>query len=355
MADAYEQTFGAVIGNAVAGPAFGTFTLNQSTDKLVVVFAAKEDATITRLGLRIGTITGTVTWRISLQGVDASGNEDGTVLGGGSPASATFEPSGLGWASGDWRWVTLSNSINVTRGTSYAFVVEYSSGTLGSLVVTTNAGLAAGGFPYAIQNDNGSRSRPSGLPVFGYGSSTKAYGFPMETLTELSYAAASSPDEWAMKFTVPTNFCSTYKVKGVRIIGARPVAAGSSVVTLYDTDGTTVLQNETYDHDQFQDNTANRNAAIIFDETTLSTLTAGNTYRVSVVPSSTQSWRVWAIDVDAVADWDAWPGGQQIAASSRADAGAWTDLTTRRLNMELILDDITAPSGGGGGGIVIGG
>ena len=96
MADALHTMLGSVFNASQTGPSFGTFTLNQSTDKFVVIFQADEDATITRLGLKIGTITGTVTWRISLQGVDASGNEDGAVLGdefGGIPIVPS--PNGL--------------------------------------------------------------------------------------------------------------------------------------------------------------------------------------------------------------------------------------------------------------------
>ena len=349
---------GMIYPQASAGLSFSSFTMNQSTDKAEVVFEACEDATITRLGVRIGTITGTVVWKIGLQSVDASCNPDGTFLGGGSPASATFDPTTLGWASGDWRWVTLDNSYAVTRGTKYAWVVEYSSGTLGSQVINhyTSGWGSASGAPFAIANDNGVRARQAnGVPIFGYGSATKAYGNPLKTTTELNFNSGSTPDEYAVGFNLPTNFCSTYKVGGIRM-GAMRVASASQTwtLTLYDSDGTTVLQQATKDSDYWDGTSNTRGATFMFDESTLSTLNAGSDYSISLKPdNASTSLRPYVYDVADAADWEAWQGGQNFWSETRTDGGSPTPLTTRRFNCDILLDDITAPSGGGSGAIII--
>jgi hypothetical protein len=359
MGAASQLQIGSLYPAANATFSFSSFTANGSTDKAEVVFEAFEDATITRLGLRIGTITNSVTWKIGLQGVDASSNPDGTFLGGASPASATFNPTSLSWASGDWRWVTLDNSYSVTRGTKYAWVVEYSSGTLGSQVINHYGSWSgASGAPFAITNDAGSRTRQgNALPIFGYGSSTKAYGFPLENSAEAVYNSGSTPDEYALAWNLPTQFGSTYKVAGVRMGQIRIGNASQTwTMTLYDSDGTTVLQQAQKDSDYWESASAARGATFFFDETTLSTLNTGSNYKISFLPDNASiNLRPTYYDVDAAADWDAWPGGQNFWVSSRTNAGAWTDTTTRRFNFDLIIDDITAPSGGSGAIIIPGG
>lgn len=359
MGAASQLTIGGIYPAASGALSFSSFTLNGSTDKAEVVFQAFEDATITRLGLRVGTITNSVAWKIGLQGVDVSGNPDGTFLGGGSPASATFNPTSLSWASGDWRWVTLDNSISVARGTRYAWVIEYVSGTLGSQVLNhySSGWASASGAPFAITNDAGVRTRQgNAIPIFGYGSSTKAYGFPLKTSTDLNYNSGSTPDEWAMAWNLPTQFGSTYKVAGVRFGQFRVANTGQTwTMTLYDTDGTTVLQQVQHDSDYWDGTTSVRGSTFLFDESTLSTLNAGSNYKISFLPDNASiNLRPQYYDVDAAADWDAWPGGQNFWVESQTNgSGSWTPLYTRRFNCDLLIDDITAPSGGGSGAIII--
>lgn len=349
MSDAYGLQVGQIFPGLRDDPLPGSFTLNQSTDKVETIFQAQEDATITRLGVRISTITNSVTWKIGLQGVGTTGNSDGSyLLNSGSPASATFNPTSLSWSSGDFRWVTLDNSIAVTRGQMLAYVIEYVSGTLGSQVITNNGFYTnSGGFPYTIGNDNGSRSRSSNMPIFGYGSSTKAYGNPIKNAATYSYNSSSSPDEYAIAFTLPTQFCSSYKVRGVDFGAFRPNTASQTwTMTLYS--GTTALQQIQFDSDVWSANVANYAGKFFFDESSLSSLTAGSTYRIGFAPdNSSITLSPYYFEVASAADWDAFPMGQNFWISSRTDAGAWTDVTTRRFNANILLDDITAPSGGG--------
>jgi hypothetical protein len=253
--------------------------------------------------------------------------------------------------------VTLDNAYDVSRGVKYAWVVEYSSGTLGSQVINHyNNGWASGsGAPYAIANDNGTRARQANnIPIFGYGSSTKAYGFPIENTGDPNYNSGSTPDEYALAWNLPTQFCSTYKVLGVRFGQFRVASAGQTwTMSLYDSDGTTVLQSIQQDSDYWDATASTRSSTWIFDETTLSALNSGSTYRIGFIPDNASiTLRPQYFDVDAAADWNAWQGGQNFWVSSRTNAGAWTDTTTRRFNCDLLIDDITAPSGGGGGVII---
>lgn len=352
MADAYRIPLGAPFDwiTTASTVGFSSFTLDGTTDQLEWVFQADDAITITHLGFRYGARTGTPpTFIISLQGVDGSGNPDGTIKGGGSPASATFTPPADATWDGTWQWIALANSFTVARGDMLAIVIAYSSGTINgsnsSAITARLTNLAVPASPYVITNNAGSRTRGAVQPIFGYKSATRAYGYPLETITVTAFSSDSTPDEYAMKFTVPTGWGSSLAVLGVQFPIQAYDAAKTLQVTLYDTDGTTVLQRITLDSDYLRGLLAVGRATVLFDEVTLSALTIGSAYRVGLAPQETASnFQPYRLQVDAAADWDAWPFAQQAALSTRTDAGAWTDDTTQRLQMDLLLADITEPS-----------
>ncbi len=334
-------------------PTVTNFTLNQTTDQLEVIFQAFEDATITRLGLRQGTVTGTApSYKISLQGFDASGLPDGTIKGGGSPASTTFTPVAGG--NNTWAWKTLDNSFAVTRGSFYAWVIAYNSGTIdGSNNCSFGSFSSVGvspGLPFPIQNDAGSRTKQAGTPIFGYGSTGVAYGTPGNAFSASNFNSGSTPDEKASLINIPTTWCSTYKIVGAAWYGSS--AAGTAYdLKLYDTDGTTVLQSINLDTDA-DEATGGRRRMVFFDESSLSSLVAGSSYRLAIVPGGTNI-ALAAFSVGATADLDAYAGGASICqGSTRADAGSWTNDNLTRYGINPILADITAPSSGGGGAII---
>lgn len=336
-------------------PSVGNFTLNQATDAWETIFQAVEDATITALGYRQGTLTGSApVFKISLQGVDGSGNPDGTILGGGSPASKTFTPTSGN--NNTWTWQTLDNSIAVTRGQLLSIVIARDSGTIDgsnncSFASTAALGVTVG-MPYNIQNDNGVRTRQVTSPIFGYKSSTRVYGQPCQTAQAVGYNSGSTPDERANLLNIPTTWWSTYKIIGVAWYGV--LAAATTVdIVLYDSDGSTVLQSITLDSDYTQ-SVSNRRFEMLFDESTLSTLNAGTNYYLAVKPAAT-SHTLAGVTVSATADLDAYVAGASVCqAASRTDAGAWTTDNTTRWAINPIVADITAPSGGSGVVAVIG-
>lgn len=345
-------------GLAGAYQSITNYTMDASGKKIAVAFQAEEDATISGLGFRYGVRTGTPpTYRISLQSLDASGNPDGTVLGGGTPASATFTPpASTAWNS-TWQWITLSNTYAVTRGTYYAWVIDYSSGTIdgsnnGSF--TQEFRLGTNGFPYYQTYGGASWAKTTGGPaVFGYQSGSKNYGFPFLTATSTAMGTGATPDEIGLKFQLPTTFCSTFKVIGAS--GLFRLDGSSTVkMILYDTDGTTVLQSMTFDTDHFADQFNNRPSQLWSDESTLSTLTAGSWYRLVFQPQSASNhWYDFNLDFESDTSALAIPWGDYCNYTSRTDAGAWTDDASKRPLFGLQLQDVTAPSGGSAGMLYI--
>jgi len=327
---------------------FTTFALNGSTDQWEVIFQMPEDAILTTASFRYGLRTGTPpTYKISLQGVDASGNPDGTIKGGGTPASATFTPPADATWNSTWQSQIFANSYAAARGEYLALVIAYDSGTVdGSnnstfTVGNTMAGIV--GFPYSISNDAGSRTRSANYPCFSVASASKVYGMPSLAAVAQSITTTT---EAALKFTLTSGISSTFQVVGAQFLLSALAAGQTLTMTLYDGGGasdTTPLQIVTLDSDYISAN-GTRFISIPFDEATLSTLTIGNSYRLSLICSSGTN-TLQGLTVNAAADWDAWSGGQQFALSTRS-GGNWTDTTTSRPFIELILADLT---GGGGG------
>jgi hypothetical protein len=337
-------------------PTFGTITLDGSTDAAEWIFQAYEAATITHLGFRYGARALTPpTYRISLQGV-TNATPDGTIKGGGSPASATFTPPADATWNGLWQWIALTNSYTVARGEMLAIVIAYASGTVNGTnnsSFTTRVNLpTTQALPYAIENNAGSRTNQAQCPVFGYKSASMVYGNPWETSTLTQFSSDSTPDEYALRFVVPAGLADTYKVRGIRITIRTPAASKTVLVTLYDTDGTTALQTMTWDGDTVSASASERIAEFFFDEVSLSTLTCGSVYRIGFAPQETSSgFALRTLDVESNAELAAFPGGTDWYLDTRTNGGAWTDDSTvnfRRPIAELILADITEPAGGGG-------
>lgn len=358
MADAKQIVLGYPTA-FISTPGFSTHTLNQSNDAYEVVFQVPPGAatyTITRLGFLTSSLASTPDFKISLQGVNSSGNPDGTIKGGGSPASAVFNPTSLGWTSDSWHWITLDNSFAAAPG-YYSIVVAYESGTIGAsnrLTISTSLGNSRSQMPYGIVTDAGTRSRQVTLPLFGWGTASKAYGTPLKAVTGRSVNSGSTPDEYAVRFNLPAGYGDTFKIMGGRLAGFLG-AASTMAVKLYDASDN-VLADVTHDTDLFGGLAAPID--IYFDDTSLTDLSFATTYRLAFVPQDATNQTLYEMEVDSAADWDAWPGGQDFMLSTRTNAGAWTDTATKRFLAALILSDWTEPAGGGGGstgGYVIGG
>lgn len=352
MSDFYAEEIGAPANWTAGAFSFSSFALNQATDALEFIFQARDAITITKGVFRYTSRTGTPpTYQISLQGVDGSGNPDGTIKGGGSPVQATFTPPANATWDGTVRRITFDNAYAAGRGEWLAMVIKYSAGAVDASnfsTITARTDYLEGirNQPYAIQNDNGTRTRQTFMPIFGYESASRVYGRPLKnTVAGTAVQETSTPDEVGMKFTLPAAWGTTYKVVGLRVnlnIGNN----SSWNWRLYDTDGSTVLQNVDVDSD-FKSAGNIANNVFFFDETTLSSLSFGSTYRLSLLGPTGVNQTLNYIEADQAADWDAWPGGQIYSWTERTDAGAWTDTAVRRPLMALIIDDWTATGGGG--------
>ncbi len=343
---------------------FLSFSLNGATDTLAWVFSTPNGIVVTKLGFRYTQRTGTPpAYRISLQAV-TNGLPTGTPLGGGTPAEATFTPPADASWDATWQWITLDNSYTTT-GAVVAIVIEYSSGTVdgsnfSSITNRTNGAGTSHWLPYVIETNAGTPARTNALlSVYGMQSASLTYGNPLLTITSATFALDSTPDEYALRFMVPTSFCATYSVMGVNALLGAAATGKTMLVTLYDTDGTTPLQTVTWDSDdaRTQSDTSVIGTELYFDEATLATLTAGSVYRIGFAPQQNSAGTDQRVLIFDYASNDALSAAQYFGSdwylNSRTGGGAWTDDATvdaRRPAVELIFGDWTPAAAGGGGG-----
>ena len=323
---------------------FSSLAIDGATDTLEWVFQLEESVLITHVGFRPTLRTGTPpTLETGLMG-QSSGIPDGTFKGGGSPASATFTPPASTAWNATWQWVALANAYQGSPGESLTSLVRYSSGTVDgsnnlSIASDSNGFHGRVALPYAIQNNAGSRTRSGQLPIFGYKSASKSYGFPFSVFNATAYSSDSSPNERALAFTIPYGMGSSFTIRKVRLRITTPAAAKNLRVDLYE--GTSVLQTTgTLSSDNLRVNAQDSNILeAIFTDTTLAVLRPGTVYRVSLIPMSTAS-NIALVCAQANNAQDAAINGNgNYYLSTRAGA-AWTDDLTQRPLVDVYLDTL---------------
>ena len=353
-ADVNQLTVGTPVHyafNAVA-PGFGTHVIDHSNDQTEFVGQSPYATPITRLGFRYASRAGSPpTYKISLQGVDGSGNPDAVIKGGGTPASATFTPPADDTWNGTWRWISLTTPYTPSRGEMLSVVIAYDSGTIdvsncSTFTLRMYSVQTRQGLPYATENNAGVRTRWTDIPVFGVGTASSVWGMPIKSLYSTLISSNTAPDEQAFAFSLPAGSCSTFQVGGVRIGGANAAAGKTYLVTLYN--GTTAIQQITVDSDQLATTGTRTAMRFMFDEATLSTLNCGTTYRIGFAPQETSAnFTLYGFTADASGDLSAYPGGTAWYLSTRTDSGAWTDDPATRPFAEIILASLSAGSSGG--------
>ncbi len=358
-ADALD--FGWAVGTDNSSNSLTNFTLDEATDQIEYIFQCEEAVAITKLAFLVGTRTGsnaTVTYEVSLQGVNTSGRADGTIKGAGNNAKATYDPADSAADDGTWQSKTLTASHTCTRGEFLAEVIKPLTFVAANSVsfTTHSVGMDDGfAFPGAVTfNATGSVvTRVAAAPIFGYESATQVYGRPLKSISasNTQFSSDSSPDEYGLVFTIPAGWCDTVSLKGLTWTGRTPAAAKSILVNLYDTTSSSdttdraEIATATIDSDAMQATASVKKSKLLFTNVTLPTLTCGNTYRLTLAPQETgANISVTNFTVNANADLAAWPGGIGFYETSRTDVtGTWTNTNTIRPLISPILEDMTEP------------
>ncbi len=335
-------------GTIANAPSFGNVTVDADGEGIGMVFQAPVTGTITGFGCRTGTLTaGDANTLFSLRNVDLTSTPG--IPGGTTHASGTvnvaasntwYNVSGLSYAATQGEML----SVTVTRPTS---------GSLNTIFSTfaDDTGSSTN-LPYGVANASAGWVVDGNGPLFAINYGGTYYPlfavWPMSTTTNTAYSSSSTPDVIGNVW-IPRFKC---RVRGVWLWA--DLDAGLAV-KFYDTDGVTVLaQAVIAANSRGADN--QRLLVVPFSDSageTTVTPTVGATYRIGIEPSSTTNIGISDFTVSAAAIMDAFDLGQSMYYTSAKDptgTGSWTDVTTRRVFMGVLIDQLD--DGAGSGGVV---
>lgn len=317
-------------------PAFVTLaTLADGNDKAAYIFRVPKTGNTKAVGFRIGTLTTPQDLRISFQDVDAAtGNPDGTEDQTVVIASAALA---VGWNT------TGTITRAVTRGDLLAIVIMADSG-VPSLTISVPQLAATSDsveFPYAGGYTTGwLKYARCGCLALQYDDDSyeplDGFAYPFTAFNTDAYNTGSAADEIGLIFQLPF----TAKVDGGWMWSN---VSGDAQVLLYDSDGTSVLATATLDKDQ--DATAGRH---YFTWSSAITLSPSTSYRLVLKPTSGTNVSLYNYEVSSAAHFDMCSLGQVAHYTSRADAGAWTEVTTKRPFMGVRVSSVQTDPGTGG-------
>lgn len=359
---------------AVSGAALRSDDLGTQYNGIGMSWMPIMADTITDIGFHQGTTTGTpaggsysvAIFPLTTGGLINSGATFGNAPSGGVTIT-TFTPSNAN--DNKWVWVSLgANTYSVTQAAEYGIAVWRNAATDASNKITANVGLQSWsvmGLPVAQVCAAGTWSKPatSIFSMMGLRSASAVYGYPFTGVTPFNAnTTVGSTTEAGFTFTVPTNFCSTYKIRGVRGLYRSPGTSATNTfqANLYSSPTSSpaqIAKSTLIITDRFERTVG----GVIWADMYLTSspvLTAGVKYCLAFSTTNANDFGSYTLNAASAGDFDAWSYQENISYASRTassfaniDAGTATgnfsETTTSRPWAQLLLEDLTAPSGGG--------
>jgi hypothetical protein len=327
-------------------PTLASLTIDASGEKVAWIIQAPKDGTIDQVEFRTGTTTTGDDVDVRIETVDAAtGDPTGTLWN--SPTNTTNATVTI--ANGDdnvWKTATLTAGAVVTKGQLLAIVVV--NGASGNIAIAASLDNISHQvkFPY-VSHYTASWAKQTAarnlVVAVRYSGGTYGYvpaAWPISVLSAATtFASNSTPDERGIKFSLP------WPVQVCGFWAFVDLDPADVTVKLYDSDGSTVLESLAIDKDQ-QVSAISRPSHYLFD--TVVNLSKDTDYRLTLLPGSTTSVSIGHLTVNAAANWQAFPGGEDFHYTHRTDAGAWTDVTTERPLLGLLVSGFDDGAGGGG-------
>lgn len=339
-----------ICGYTAGGPFLQTATtLTSAGHYLAYIFSAREDMTISHVGIRAGTSAGSPTLTVSIEGVTAAtGIPDGAATYGGSAGTTGTITSNSSVLQ------ALGGSATVPKGSVFAVKIALASGTSQVLQNTGNLNLPQQtNLPYQVIN-TGTPTKSSitgSVATVATGSSSTTF-YQLSGAIPLSAAGAgtfnnTSAAKRGLRFTPPM------KCRAIGLKWFNGSAVGDFNAAIYDdTTGTAVEFGSTSTAFEGDDSGASANAVTFVYFDNVATLNAGTTYRIAIEPSSATNVNVSTLTLVSASYRGASPAGT-TAHYTTFVTGGWTDTATDQLPlMDLLIDQVDDGTGSGGGGVI---
>lgn len=313
--------------------------LDATGEKAAFIVQAPKTGNIRKVGFRTGAVTTATDTDVRIETVDlVSGNPSGTLWAANT--NVTVAAASITANS----WITtgaLTADAAVTQGDFLAVVIA-PTGTPNYNIACWARGPVA--MPYTDHFTTAwakQRVAPAVALEYSDGSYAPIVGaYPLSSVLALSFHSGSTPNEKGFKIVPPF----TGRLVGVYWVG---LATADYQIKVYDAAGTTLI---THAHDGNVTADGGDSSERIEQFASPQVLQAGQTYRVTWVPTTTSNIRVAEFNVASAAVMEAMPGGSAAIWTERTGAGAWTDVATRRPVASLLFDQLDDGAGAGAGG-----
>lgn len=340
-------------------PTTGGFTvstgsnMDASGDKYAFVIQCPKAGTLDKFEFRLATVGNTPDngIRLSFQSIDmATGFPDGTQsqyrdITSGLTAN-TWQAPGLMTSDGTDGGVKRTVAAGDIIGCVIEYVTFVASDSF-ALSVLDSASTSIVN-QYLLNGSTGTYVKGNvGLPLLALKYSDGSYAefdipiWPVMAREINTFNSSSTPDEIGLKITFPM---------GVRTVGVwlGGDLDNASQAVLYDA-SSSVIDSFTFDPDLRT--VTNHAPNFAYWPAGPHTLTASTVYRLILKPTTTSGVIMSVLQLAGAAYQACLPGGtgSTLIYTTRTDAGAWTDDSTRRPMIGLICDGVD--SGGGSGGV----
>lgn len=315
-------------------------TLDGSSEKCAHIQQIVRAGNIAAVSFYNAAITTGDTIKASIQTVDTStGFPTGTIWATATGNKA-FGTVAVSTGETGWSTITFGEVAPVTQDDLIAIVFEYNSYAAGNMRFYANIVVGGQSIPYAANNLTGSWAMllRGGLGIVigysdGYYAQTNSEG--VGAAASLALSQSTDPDEIGNYFQVPF----TMRAYGMCVYADIDYDCTMSILAA---DNTVLASGTAYAGAR---NTTGR-AMLNMMFSASYTLQPSTWYRMIITPTTTSNVSVYYISVHTAAAMDVLDGGILCYATSRNNKGAWTDLTTRRFAMSLLIDQIDIPAGG---------
>lgn len=319
-------------------------TLDAAGEYVSHIFSAREDMTISHVGFRAGTATGSPTVEVRIETVDTAGLPSGTLWAvntNGTTGTITSNTNPL---------QALTASASITKGQVFCVKIVYASGTSQVIQELGNSASMIGstGLPYRVLNvGTPTKSASVNNPLIALGSSATTFynvpgTMPISAIAGAAFNNTNSAKR-GLKFTPPMN-C---RAIGLRFWAVNSI--GDYNAAIFDSSGAALSGSSTaFDGDQNNNGTGGITYAY-FDSTVL--LTRATAYYAAIEPSSATNANMPVYTLPTSDYFTATPAGSTAVYSAFATA-TWTDSTTQLPVLDVLIDQVDdgAGTGGGGGG-----
>jgi hypothetical protein len=320
-------------------------TLDANDEALAFIFVAPRTKNLRKIGFRTNTVTTGAALNIRIETVDlATGFPTGTLVGTTTSAVQTV----LSSDDNTWFTVTLTLDASLAAGTAYAIVIANPSAAGGNLVISTSFGMITWeGPPYACTFLGAPPTVWSKLSANGPfhfyleyddGTTDNVGNFPSSSIAGTAFNNTTATRERALYFQLPA------PVSVIGCVFGGDTDVGDYDVILYDSDGTSVLKSLSVDKEL----TRSASGLVFIRFATQADLLANTNYRLAIKPTSASNVTLYEATFSSTTIMAALDMGANAHLSTKDSGGTWTQTTTQRPAIALLISALDDGTGGGG-------